>query len=102
MAAERYVPKDAETRAYHVTASRERCDEDLTLIVERLRGMADKIERYRTDGHYVTAIHEIEWGVANLNLDKLARDVAEANAFEAIQAALDGESGKDAREGLAG
>jgi hypothetical protein len=101
MESSQYVPKDAETREYHATSSRERCEADLTLIVKRLRDMADKIERDRDEGHYLTAIHEITWGVANLNIDSLARDVAEARAFEAVQAALDGESGQAARDELA-
>jgi hypothetical protein len=90
-----YVPKDPELREYHATASRQRCADHLTMVAGRLRDMADKIERQRDEGAHLSAIHEITWGVANLNLDKLARDVAEANSFEAIKAALDGQEGDE-------
>lgn len=96
-----YVPKNAETRAYHAESKRQACADHLTYIAKRLREMADKIEHDRDDGNHLTPVHELMWGLANLNVETLAAKVAEANAFEAIQAALDGADGEEARAELA-
>src|SRR5262245_41277814 len=96
-----YVPKDAELRSYHVESQEAQVREHLALISRRLREMADRIDRSAEDLYWGTAIHELMWGLANLNLDGLAGRGAELARFQAIQAALDGEDGQEAREGLA-
>ncbi len=68
-------------------------------VAERLRDLADDVDRIAKRGPYTTSVgpdrytpmaalvgevvHRVTWGVTNLSLDQLAREAAEADAHAA-------------------
>lgn len=58
----------------------------LTGYVLVLRDAAAALEVLRDTGDYLHAIHRVTWDVAGLSLDKLAAEVADLRAVEAVLA----------------
>ncbi len=84
-------------------------DRRLATIVQRLRDLADEVERdgkprpniTRRDGAVVTddyigaaanAIHAVTWGVANLNLDGLVATASDVHYARELERELEGDT----------